>query len=73
MYMHLNDYRLKKGWHYTDLARLVGVKHATIVRRWCLPFDDKERLIPRQENMDKIIALTDGEVMPNDFYCRDRG
>ena len=68
--MLLNDYRLKKGWNYTDLARLVGVKHATIVRRWCLPHGDKERLIPRQDNMDKIIVLTNGEVMPNDFYMR---
>tara|TARA_R110002020_G_scaffold71209_6_gene184196 strand:- start:69 stop:281 length:213 start_codon:yes stop_codon:yes gene_type:complete len=68
--MQLNDYRLIKGWSFSELARLVGAKHATIVRRWCLPISDKGRLIPRADNMDKIILLTQGEVMPNDFYIR---
>ena len=69
--MHLNDYRLKKGWHYTDLARLVGVNHATIVRRWCLPVGHDQRLIPKASNMRKIVQLSAGEVTPNDFYADD--
>jgi hypothetical protein len=35
-----------------------------------LPADDKNRLIPNQKNMDKIVLLTQSEVMPNDFYLR---
>jgi len=68
--MQLNQYRQKKGWSYSHLARLLGASHATVVRRWCLPFGDKERLIPNVENMDKVILLSQGEVMPNDFYIR---
>jgi ribosome-binding protein aMBF1 (putative translation factor) len=68
--MTLDDYRRKKGWTYSELARLVGASQATVVRRWCLPADDKNRLIPNQKNMDKIVLLTQSEVMPNDFYLR---
>lgn len=68
--MQLNEYRQKKGWSYSELARLCGAAHATVVRRWCLPADDKNRLIPNKQNMDKIVLLSGGEVLPNDFYLR---
>ena len=66
--MTLDQYRINNDWSYSELARQLGASHATVARRWCLRFDDSNRLIPNQEYMDKIILKTGGEVMPNDFY-----
>jgi hypothetical protein len=41
-----------------------------MARRWCLPFGHKDRLIPNELFMDRIVLLSNGEVMPNDFYLR---
>tara|TARA_R110002012_G_C11477142_1_gene594623 strand:- start:189 stop:398 length:210 start_codon:yes stop_codon:yes gene_type:complete len=69
--MQLNEYRESRGWSYSELARLVGAAHATVVRRWCLPIGHDDRLIPNSRNMRKVIALSAGEVTPNDFYADD--
>ena len=66
--MTLDQYRINKDWSYSELARQLGASHATVARRWCLKFDDNNRLIPNQEFMDRIVLKTGGEVMPNDFY-----
>ena len=68
--MKLNEYRGRQGWSYSELARQGGAPHATVARRWCLPRGHKDRLIPNENYMDKIILLTNGEGMPNDFYVR---
>lgn len=68
--MTLNDYRNKKGWSLSELARKLGAPHATVVRRWCLPFGDQRRLIPNINYMLRIVEVSAGEVMPNDFYLR---
>jgi hypothetical protein len=68
--MILDTFRRQKGWSYSELARQVDASHATVARRWCLPFDHKDRLIPNELFMDRIVLLSNGEVMPNDFYLR---
>jgi len=66
--MTLDQYRINKDWSYSELARQLGASHATVARRWCLGFDDKDRLIPNQAFMNRIVLKSGGEVMPNDFY-----
>lgn len=68
--MVLDAYRRKKGWSYSELARQLGAAHATVARRWCLGFDDDQRLIPSVKFMERIVTLTAGEVRPDDFYLR---
>ena len=68
--MTLDEYRRQKGWSYAHLARLLGASHATMARRWCLDFDVTDKTIPNQEYMDRIVRISLGEVMPNDFYIR---
>lgn len=68
--MKLDDFRKSKGWSYGELARQLGAGHNTIARRWCLPHDHPQRSIPGPEYMDRIVRLSHGEVMPNDFYLR---
>ena len=68
--MTLEDFRKQQKLSYKQLAELLGASHATVARRWCLPRGHKDRLIPNENYMDKIILLTNGEVMPNDFYVR---
>lgn len=45
-----------------DVARDFGVKHG-VVRRWALGL-----AIPQARFMQRIVAYTNGEVQPNDFY-----
>jgi len=71
--MTLDEYRLKKGWSYSELARQVGASDPTIPRRWCMSFNDTRRLIPSQLYMDRIVQMSQSEVMPNDFYMRRDG
>ena len=66
--MTLNEFRKQNNWSYSELARQLGATHATVARRWCLDFDDKNRLIPNVEYMSNIMLKTNGAVMPNDFY-----
>ena len=67
--MLLDDYRRSRGQTYTELARLLGASHATVVRRWCLQPGQRDRMIPREEFMHRIMVLTGGTVAPNDFYA----
>ena len=68
--MILDDYRRSRGQTYTELARLLGASHATVVRRWCLQPGARDRMIPSEEYMHRIMVLSHGEVTPNDFYLR---
>ena len=67
--MLLDDYRRSRGQTYTELARLLGASHATVVRRWCLAPGARDRMIPREAFMHRIMVLTSGQVTPNDFYA----
>tara|TARA_Y100000589_G_scaffold323438_1_gene357972 strand:- start:148 stop:369 length:222 start_codon:yes stop_codon:yes gene_type:complete len=70
--MKLDTWRRENGLSYRALAQKLGQKEATIARRWCLPPGHQDQLIPRKgPNMDRIIEVTNGAVMPNDFYMRD--
>ena len=70
--MKLDTWRKENGLSYRALAQKLGQKEATIARRWCLPPGNQDQLIPRKgPNMDRIIEVTGGAVMPNDFYMRD--
>lgn len=60
--MRLHEYLAKENKKTSDLARYLSLPH-TIVLRWV-----KGQRIPRPKNMRKIVAYTNGEVMPNDFY-----
>lgn len=68
--MQLDDYRKARGATYTELARLLGASHATVVRRWCLDPGAKDRMIPSEEYMHRIMVLSGGQVTPNDFYLQ---
>lgn len=68
--MTLDEYRKQNGWSYSELARQLGASHAAVARRWCLSFDDKNRLIPNPDFMSAIMLKTNGQVMPNDFYIQ---
>lgn len=52
---------------FRQAAARLGCSHET-VRLICLPFDDPKRRVPNVALMDKIIALTDGEVAASDFF-----
>ena len=68
--MKLEQYRREKGWTYAQLADALGASHPTIARRWCLRHGDKQKLIPSQKYMERIMLQTASAVMPNDFYVR---
>lgn len=71
--MTLDQWRKNKGHSYKSLAAMLGASHATVVRRWCMPFAENGRMIPAPKFMMRILDLTRGEVQPNDFYIqRDR-
>jgi len=68
--MTLEDFRKQQKLTYRQLAELLGASHATVARRWCLGIDAKDRMIPAPEFMERIVSVTNGSVMPNDFYLR---
>tara|TARA_R100000654_G_scaffold21098_1_gene42599 strand:+ start:1252 stop:1464 length:213 start_codon:yes stop_codon:yes gene_type:complete len=68
--MTLDEFRKSKNLSYKRLSELVGAKHATVARRWCLPQGHEQRMIPAPNYMEKIMTVTDGAVQPNDFYVR---
>ena len=63
-----------KGWSYGQLAQRLGTKHAQMARRWCLPMDHADYLVPSNRGatryMSRILQLTNGEVQPNDFFIQ---
>jgi transcriptional regulator with XRE-family HTH domain len=68
--MTLEDWRKKRGLSYAKLAELLGASHATMVRRWCRPFEADDKVIPTVKYMNRVLEITHGEVKPNDFYLR---
>ena len=52
----------KENKTVADVARDLNLTHC-VVRTWA----ETDR-VPSKENMAKIIAYTNGEVQPNDFY-----
>ena len=69
--MTLNEWRLERGLSYRKLASLMDSPHATVARRWCLPAEHKDQMIPSPAKMLAIYRLTDGSVQPNDFYLSE--
>jgi len=66
--MKLNEYRISKKWSYGQLAMMLGVSHATVARRYCLPVSHRNYMIPNRKYMLEVVRLTQGAVQPNDFY-----
>jgi transcriptional regulator with XRE-family HTH domain len=66
--MTLEEWRNKKKLSYPQLAKKLGAAHGTVARRWCLPKDHKDRMIPSPKFMAIIHESTLGEVTANDFY-----
>ena len=66
--MTLEQWRQAQGYSYAKLAQKVGASHATVARRWCLPADHKDRMMPTPEFMRLIELASLGQVKPNDFY-----
>ena len=60
--MKFSEYLQTKKITQEEVAKALGVSQAT-VSRWI-----QEDFIPSKEFMQKIIAYTNGEVQPNDFY-----
>lgn len=59
--MRLSQYLEKQKMSDAAFARLVGVS-SEAVRRY------KAKRVPQPSVMEKIIAVTDGQVQPNDFF-----
>ena len=66
--MTLERWRQAQGYSYAKLAQKVGASHATVARRWCLPADHKDRMMPAPKFMRLIELASLGQVKPNDFY-----
>lgn len=60
--MHLRDWLNWKNMSPLDFARLTGFEPATI-RTWV-----KGNRVPRYSAGRRIAKVTEGAVMPNDFY-----
>lgn len=60
--MKFKDWRIKENKTQEQVAADLGVAQVNV----CY-WENGERL-PRAEAMQKIIAYTNGEVQPNDFY-----
>jgi transcriptional regulator with XRE-family HTH domain len=66
--MTLDEYRKSKRLSLAALAAQLGASHATVVRRWCLPLEHPQSMIPSPAFMTRIMEVTGGAVQPNDFY-----
>lgn len=55
-----------------DIAYEAAGRALSRSREWvrfvCLPFSDPRRRVPDKKSMERIVAWTDGEVTPADFY-----
>ena len=60
--MTLEEWRKKRGLSYTALAELLVAGNAGVVRKWCLPRDHKDSVVPNDENMMVIQQTTLGAV-----------
>lgn len=61
--MTLQDYLSQEGFTFTAFAALIGTDYPSTVERYA-----KGRQIPGRSMMRKIVRVTNGAVMPNDFY-----
>jgi len=61
--MTLQDYLSKEGFTFTAFAALIGTDYPSTVERYA-----KGRQIPGRSMMKEIVRVTNGAVMPNDFY-----
>lgn len=61
--MTLQDYLSTKGLTFTAFAAMIGTDYPSTVERYA-----KGRQIPGRSMMTEIVRVTNGEVMPNDFY-----
>lgn len=58
----LDEWRISKGWNYSDLARSIGVSPEA-ARRYCTG----QRRMPSHNVLRQIGALTSGAVTADDF------
>lgn len=65
--MLLLDWRLRERLSRAEVASRLGVTSEAI-RKYELLIGHPERRIPTEEIMTAIAVMTNGEVMPNDFY-----
>lgn len=61
--MKLASYMAERGVSPEKMAELIGDVTASGVRKWM--YDER---IPRQDQMRRLVIVTDGLVMPNDFF-----
>ena len=64
--MQLSEWRTRKQWTQEQLGKALCCDTSTIYR-----YESGVRL-PQREAMADIYRLTDGLVMPNDFYALPR-
>lgn len=50
-----------------EFAARIGTTREA-VRKYCLPFGTRGRQVPGLEIMERIVAATDGDLGPADFY-----
>lgn len=66
--MKLKEWRTEQGYTRPELCNIfttLGVKvHSDTIARW----EDENGRRPSREAMETLMAVTGGEVMPNDFY-----
>ena len=61
--MKLSDWRNEQGLSREKLAEMLGLKGGRMtVGRY------EDGRLPERDVMERIIKLTDGKVMPNDWY-----
>lgn len=65
--MTLNQYRIKRGWTFVQLARELGIG-VEAARRRCLPPSDPLSRVPERPLMGRIWLLSGGQVPPGSFY-----
>lgn len=63
----LDRWRLARSWSLDALAAALEVNVATVSRYI------NGRRMPGPEVMQRIFALTEGEIQPNDFYKLPKG
>jgi len=61
--MKLADFKKQRNLTDEALAALIGECTVSALRKWLA--GDR---IPRKDQMERIAAVTDGQVLPNDFY-----
>lgn len=61
--MKLIDYMRLRNLRPEEIAERVGDVSTSGVRKWMVG----ER-IPRKDQMERLVAVTGGEVLPNDFF-----